>query len=407
MTVDSFLQRDRLIKLLDDLALYGARSDGGVNRQALTMVDFESRRFLIDQARSIGLEVTKDAMANLFFRLPGTSDKLSPVAIGSHSDSQPSGGRFDGAFGVCAALEVAYAISSSGRKFARSLDVVSWTNEEGCRFAPGSMGALSFVQPERFATFRDVADRDGRTVAQELEVESKLFSDVPLRAASTPFHAFLEAHIEQGPILEQTKIPVGIVRGIQGARWYEVKIRGEAAHAGCTPRQFRRDAFRYAVDLASELYEILDQGDDDLRVTIGSVSVVPGSVNVIPNEVILSIDLRHPLLAVLDDIERRLKEFSADIFKIQRTMSITPLEFPAFLRDMIERAAGELGIKTSVINSGAFHDSVYLARHCPTAMIFVPSAGGISHNPKEFTAPDDLFAGARVLAQTTVALLES
>lgn len=392
---------------MDALARFGARPDGGVDRQALTKADWDSRRFLIEHARSIELEVSRDPMANLFFRLRGTSDLLAPVVIGSHADSQPTGGQFDGAFGVCAALEVARAIAESGRKFARPLDVVSWTNEEGCRFAPGSMGAIAFVQPDRFECLTRAVDRTGRTVAQELEVESTLFADVPLRPFAVEFHAFLEAHIEQGPILEQLAVPVGVVRGIQGARWYEVSIDGEAAHAGCTPRQFRRDAFRRAAELATELYALLDQGDEYLRITIGSVLVLPGSINVIPDKVIMSVDVRHPTSDVLDEIERRLNDFAADAVKIKRTMNIAPLEFPDFIRNIISRAAADLGIATTQINSGAFHDSVYLARHCPTGMIFVPSRNGISHNPKEYTSSADLFAGARVLAQSTVALLDS
>lgn len=402
--VDGMISGVALSRLIDRLAQFGAREDGGVDRQALTPDDFASRRFLIDYATSLGAEAYRDPMANLFFRWPGTDSSLAPVVMGSHSDSQPTGGQYDGAYGVCAALEVLRAMSEARVRCARPVEVAVWTNEEGCRFAPGSMGALSFVHPEKFDGYLSAADVAGCSVRQELEAHNLLFADVPLREFAFPMFAFLEAHIEQGPVMDRLGIPVGVVRGAQGTRWFDLTVTGLAAHAGCTPREDRRDALRRATEITARIYSAFDAGDDALRVTIGRMHVQPGATNVIPERVTLTIDVRHPAAEVLDAFESVLKSLEDPDVILLKTMDIAPLEFPKHIRAVISEAAERLGVRTMESNSGAFHDSVHIAKHCPTGMIFVPSIGGISHNPREDTAPSDLLAGARVLAATVLEL---
>jgi N-carbamoyl-L-amino-acid hydrolase len=398
--IDRLISGTLLSDLIDRLAQFGAREDGGVDRQALTPEDLASRRFLVDHARSLGAGVYRDPMANLFFRWPGTDNSLAPVVMGSHSDSQPTGGKYDGAYGVCAALEVLRAISVAGVRPVRPIEVAVWTNEEGCRFAPGSMGALSFVHPERFDGYLTAVDTAGITVGQELAVHDAQFADVPLRYFASPMSAFVEAHIEQGPVMDQLGIPVGVVRGAQGTRWFELRVTGTAAHAGCTPREVRSDALRQATEMASRIYSAFDQGDEALRVTIGRIRVEPGAPNVIPERVTLTVDVRHPDVQTLDEFENMLKSFQAADVSVEKAMDMAPLDFAQDIRNVIRHAAERLGIRTMESISGAFHDSVHLAKHCPTGMIFVPSIGGISHNPREATAAEDLLAGTRVLAAT-------
>lgn len=402
--VDRLISGADLSALIVRLAEFGGRDDGGVDRQALTQDDIASRRFLVDYATSLGAEVSRDPMANMFFRWPGTDNNLTPVVMGSHSDSQPTGGKYDGAYGVCAALEVLRAMSAAGIRCVRPVEVVVWTNEEGCRFAPGSMGALSFVHPEKFEGYLSVVDGNGSSVRQELDSHNSQFADVPLRVFASPMFAFLEAHIEQGPVMDRLGIPVGVVRGAQGTRWFELTVTGSAAHAGCTPRKDRSDALRRATEIASRVYSAFDQGDDALRVTIGRMQVEPGATNVIPERVIMTVDVRHPAAETLDGFEQMLKSLQASDVAVEKTMDIAPLEFSEPIRKVISSAANRLGVRTMETDSGAFHDSVHVAKHCPTGMIFVPSIGGISHNPREETAPADLLAGTRVLAATVLEL---
>lgn len=403
----SAVDAGRLENLISELASFGARGDGGVDRQALTADDFRARRFLIDLARSYGAAAFRDPIGNLFFRREGTSSGAAPVVTGSHADTQPTGGKLDGAYGVCAGVEVLAALAEADVEHRRPIEVVVWTNEEGCRFAPGSMGASAFTQPELLSGFLATADASGRTVAAELEAADALFADVPMRPLGTPMHAFVEAHIEQGPILADSGVPVGIVRGIQGTRWYEITVEGIASHAGSTPRANRRDAFRVATGISSEIYRMFYAGDERLRMTIGRVEVAPGSVNVIPERVLMTLDVRHPDEEMLDDIEQqlhRLLDTQPSSATVRKVMSMTPTHFDPTVQEAIAHASGELRVPTARLDSGAFHDSLRLARHCPTGMLFVPSVGGLSHNPAEHTDPADLVCGARVLGGALVKL---
>ncbi|MDT0570274.1 M20 family metallo-hydrolase [Streptomyces sp. DSM 3412] len=400
----------RLGTLVGDLAAFGARPDGGVDRQALTPEDFKSRRFLVDLARSYGAQAYRDSIGNLFFRRPGQDADAAPVVTGSHADSQPTGGRLDGAYGVCAGLEVLAALADSGVAHRRPIEVAVWTNEEGCRFAPGSMGASAFTEPSLLDGFLATADTTGRTVGEELAEADPLFADVPLRPLGTPVHAFVETHIEQGPVMADAGVTIGVVRGIQGTRWYEITVDGIAAHAGSTPRANRQDALRAATEIATGVYAAFDAGDERLRMTIGRLTVGPGSVNVVPEQVRMTVDVRHPEEAVLDAVEERLRELTAahaGRARLERTMAMPPTGFDGRIRDTVREAARDLKLSAMEIDSGAFHDSLHLARHCPTGMIFVPSVDGLSHNPAEHTALSDLAAGTRVLAASLIRLAQN
>ena len=399
----------RLGRLIDDLATFGARADGGVDRQALTPEDFRSRRFLIDLARSHGATVSRDSIGNLFFRREGADPDALAVVTGSHADSQPTGGRLDGAYGVCAGLEVLAALKDSGVVHRRPIEAVVWTNEEGCRFPPGCMGASAFTQTELLDSFLKTPDARGVTVEEELTAVEPDFADVPLRELGVPFEAFVEAHIEQGPIMEAANIPVGVVRSIQGTRWFEVSVDGTASHAGSTPKDMRNDAFRTATEIATGIYGIFQDGDERLRMTIGHVEVEPGSVNVIPERAVLSVDLRHPEEQTLSSVEAAIRSIVSNhpTAAVRRVMEMKPTPFDEEIQRTISDSAAELGIEAMGIDSGAFHDSLHLARHCPTGMIFVPSRGGLSHNPREATDLADLVAGTKVLVATLVNLANS
>ncbi|SHK50716.1 M20 family metallo-hydrolase [Paraburkholderia terricola] len=399
----------RLQRLIASLASFGGDKSGGVNRQALTPDDIRARAYLIGYAQELGCSVLRDDAANLFFRRPGGKDG-SPVVTGSHIDTQPTGGRLDGAYGVCAGLETIAALNDAGISTAHPIEVAVWTNEEGCRFAPGSMGSAAFVQADRMQEFAASKDDKGRSFAEELEVVDSTFFDVPKRAMSVPFRAFVEAHIEQGPILELAGAKLGIVTGIQGVRWFRFTVVGRSSHAGTTPFEARLDAVRCAADLVIQAYAQSDGSDPQLRLTVGRFNVDPGAVNTVAAGVEFTIDLRHPNDERLDSLETLFRSWSGshqgcDV-RVERIMSNPPTHFPREMVHVVRTAARTCDSHAIEMLSGAFHDSMYLARHCPTAMLFVPSIGGLSHHPAEDTNPEDLAIGARALTRALLALSE-
>jgi N-carbamoyl-L-amino-acid hydrolase len=284
----------------------------------------------------------------------------------------------------------------------RPIEVVVWSNEEGCRFAPGSMGSAAFVDPTRLGEFRTVRDAQGASYGECVDRMQRQLADIPDCPLAREWHAFIEAHIEQGPVLEQEGATIGAVRGIQGVRWYRVRAVGEAAHAGTTPLEHRRDALRALADLAGRLYALAER-TDGLRLTIGTLKLTPGSINTIPGEAVLTVDARHPDAATLDACASLLDEFcGAPRYGCEigysQSMAIPTTWFDEALIASVRGAARQLGLASKDMLSGAFHDSVHLAQHCATGMIFVPSRAGLSHNPHEHTDAHHLFAGARVLA---------
>jgi N-carbamoyl-L-amino-acid hydrolase len=404
----------RLQHALDALASFGGRDDGGVAREALTEIDLQARRHLVEQARALGCEVEIDACANLFFRRPGKG-ALPAVLTGSHADTQPVGGKLDGAYGVVAGLEVIAALNAAGVETLRPIEVVAWTNEEGSRFGPGAMGSSAFVDPARLPAYRASVDMDGVSFGAALDAALLAMPDVARRPLKQPLAGYVELHIEQGPVLERAGVPLGVVTGIQSVRWYRVECVGSAAHAGTTPMDERSDAMAAAVGVAHQLYaHALAEAGNNLRLTLGRWQVNPNSINTIPGRVEFTIDVRCVDEAVLARFENTLGAITQAFpwrgsIQFECTFARETTRFSESMLTLIDQAcarAARLSGRAAAhrLTSGAFHDAMYLEEHCPSAMIFVPSKGGISHNAAEATDPDDLFLGVQALAYTVVEL---
>jgi N-carbamoyl-L-amino-acid hydrolase len=391
------------------MAEIGKIRGGGVSRQALSGDDVRARALLLEWAAARGYVPTVDAIANLFVRRPGREPDAAPVVAGSHMDSQPAGGRFDGIFGVLAGLEALEALDDAGVVTARPLDVVAWTNEEGGRFAPGAMGSAVSAGQMRLEDCLGLADAAGMRFADALAATLAATPELARRTFGFPIAAYVEPHIEQGPQLEATGHQIGVVTGIQGARWYVVEVDGEPGHAGTAPLGGRKDAVRAAVAMIGALQELMHDATDQLRFTVGRIEVFPNSPNTVPARVTFSIDFRHPEAAVLDARGGRIEEICRRFagpceVRISETFNRAPCAFPARIVDTIERAAQALGLAHMRLPSGAFHDANFIADVAPTGMIFVPCEKGISHSPAENARPEDLAAGARVLTATLVEL---
>jgi N-carbamoyl-L-amino-acid hydrolase len=407
--ISRYVNGDRLWNRLMALASFGALPGGGVNRQALSAEEIAARAEIVRWGRAIGLEPSTDPVANLFLRLQGREAGLPPLLVGTHIDSQPTGGKFDGAYGVMAALEVAEAIVASGCTPRRSIDVVAWMNEEGSRFAPGMMGSAVYSGARSLEDILSVTDSSGISVESARNLMFASENGIPVREICVPPFSFLEAHIEQGPILEAEKTTIGIVTGIQGKRTFRVLVKGEENHAGTSPRSTRRDALVSAVSIVTALQHRLWDADDTVRLTVGMFTVSPNAPSVVPGKVVFSIDLRHPdadaLTRIGDTIysictEHRLR---CDV-EVEELLHDPPLEFVSELRVRLSKIANKLNISNISIASGAGHDARYLNRICPTAMIFIPCRGGISHNKAESITKADALAGAHVLAEAVAAL---
>lgn len=387
-----------------ELARFGAREDGGVDRQALSDAEISARAQIVAWGRELGLSPFTDAAANLFLRFEGQSPELPPVLTGSHIDSQPTGGKFDGAYGVLAALEAVQSMREAGLTPRRAIEVVAWTNEEGSRFSPGMTGSDLFTGTKDLAEL--VANRDAAGVLLGDALAGVLAADVgvPQRPFGFPIAAFVEAHIEQGPLLERAGVPVGVVTGIQGTRRYRIRVHGEAAHAGTAARHERKDALMAAVRMIAAI-DRAAMDPDDTKLTVGLFEVTPNAPSVVPAEVLFSIDLRHPDDALIDRLDASIRAIveaeqfpcRAELRQIQHSSSLT---FNRHVRSRIASAADANGVRSQDIYSAAGHDARQLHYVCPTGMIFVPCRGGISHNPAEWCEAADLADGARVLADT-------
>jgi len=398
------INADRLWKSLMELAAIGATPKGGVKRLTLTEEDRRARDLFARWAREAGLAVTVDAVGNVFARRPGADAALAPVAMGSHLDSQPSGGKFDGAYGVMAGLEVLRTLNDAGVRTRAPMEVVSWTNEEGSRFTPVMMGSGAFAGVFTQAHVRAQKDLDGVSVDEALQAIGYAGAALPHRLG-----AYLEAHIEQGPVLENEKKTIGVVQGALGQRWYDVTVTGQDAHAGPTPMALRRDALLGASRLVQEVNRIARSFPDYSRGTVGFMQVKPNSRNVIPGEVRTTVDFRNARAATLDamcdELARAAKAIESECrvsIELRENTYVKPCEFDAALVASVREAAAALGHEHMDIVSGAGHDAVYIARVAPTAMIFIPCEGGISHNEIESATPADLAAGCDVLLQAAL-----
>ena len=403
MAIADFVDGERLWRRLMEFARFGATPDGGVDRPALSDAEIQARAQLICWARSIGLTPYTDSLANLFLRLEGEKPALPPLLVGSHIDSQPTGGRFDGAYGVLAALEVAQAARACGVTMKRAIEVVAWTNEEGSRFAPGMMGSAGYTGLRSTKAIRALKDASGVSAGEAIDRVLAADGNVPLRPLRRQAFGYIEAHIEQGPILEERRIQVGVVTGIQGKRTFRVRVEGEENHAGTSPRSTRKDALVAAVAIIGALQAALWDEEDVVRFTIGRFDVSPNAPSVVPAKVEFSIDLRHPdpdVLARLGDLIEPLARRHAGPCQVEvrQLLHDAPIVFPSDMRELLSQAAAASDIRTIEIASGAGHDARHLHAICPTGMLFIPCRGGVSHHPSESIEPADALAGARVLA---------
>ena len=407
------IDADRLWRRLKTMASFGARTDGGVNRQALSAEDIAAKNALIGWAQARGFSIYTDPIGNLFVRRAGTDPEAAPVMTGSHLDSQPTGGKYDGAYGVLAGFEVLEALEDAKIVTRRPIEAVAWTNEEGSRFQPGAMGSACFVGQMDLAALRAGVGRDGVILGDALEetLAATAASAQP-RPFGFPVASYVEAHIEQGPRLEAAGKTIGAVTGIQGSRWFSVEILGAEAHAGTTPMGLRRDALKAAVAMVTALEQLLADPTDTIRFTVGRFEVSPGSPNTVPGRVFFTIDFRHPEAALLDRLCLEIPKVCEAHARgctvtVTPTFATQPVAFPKAMTDRIDQAADSLGLSRMSLLSGAFHDAKFLAEVTPSAMIFIPCAGGVSHNPIEDASAADCAAGARVLAEVLVGLANS
>lgn len=397
---------ERLWQSLLDMAQFGAIPKDGVTRLALSEEDRMARNQLREWALEAGCSVRIDRMGNMFLRREGTRPDLAPVVTGSHVDSQPNGGRFDGIYGVLAGLEVIRTLNDRQIATERAVEVINWTNEEGARFAPAmiSSGVFAGVFELEYGLSRQ--DAQGTSIGEALQ-QIGYAGEHPV--GNTPIHAAFELHIEQGPILEAENIEIGVVTAAQGQRWYELEIIGLSAHAGTTPMDRRRDAL---LGFAAMVKAVNDIGNDfmpDARATVGMAQITPNSRNVVPGKVFFSVEFRHPQEAVLAQMEQRLLAAVAEVgvdglnAHAERIFQYQPIRFDPACIDSVRQAANTLGYSHRDMVSGAGHDACYLNRVAPTAMIFIPCVDGISHNELENISPAWSTAGANVLLNAILA----
>ncbi|HSK42242.1 MAG TPA: Zn-dependent hydrolase [Arenibaculum sp.] len=401
------INAERLWDSLMETARIGGTAKGGICRLTLTDLDRQVRDWFVGACKDAGCEVTVDELGNIFARRPGKDPSLPPIAMGSHLDTQPTGGKFDGILGVLSGLEVIRSLNDAGYETNAPLEVINWTNEEGSRFAPAMLasGVFAGVFDRRFADTRE--DREGKAFGDELE---RIGYRGEEKCGERKLGAFFELHIEQGPILEDEGKDVGIVTGVQGMRWYEVTVTGFESHAGTTPMHLRRDALVGASRMIDAVHRVaLDHAPLAVG-TVGLVEVRPNSRNILPGEVFFSIDLRHPDDAVLARMETEVKDAVSRIageLKLEAGVSdiwnSPAIRFDADCVAAVREAAEDFGFKHRDIVSGAGHDAAYISRVAPTAMIFTPCEKGISHNETEKIEPKDAAAGANVLLRAVLA----
>jgi beta-ureidopropionase / N-carbamoyl-L-amino-acid hydrolase len=393
------VNEQRLWASIMDLAKIGATDKGGVCRLALTDLDVQARELFMTWARDAGCHIRVDAIGNIFARRHGLDPSRKAIATGSHLDTQPSGGKFDGTYGVLAGLEVIRTLNDRGIGTLAPIEVCVWTNEEGSRFVPVMMGSGVYGGAFSLDHALNAQDRDGLSVKDALRKIGH-----PVQEATAPFEAYFEAHIEQGPVLEDAQKTIGTVTGALGQRWYDVVVTGQEAHAGPTPMALRRDALQASLELMAQVNQIALAEQPHARGTVGYVSVFPNSRNVIPGRVTFTVDFRHSDDQGLDRMDQAIRRACSAVQAADRvTVSIEPVVyfpptvFAPHLIEAVREGARIHGFEPQDIVSGAGHDAVYVARVAPSAMIFIPCKDGISHNEIEDAKPEHLSAGANVL----------
>ena len=397
----------RLLARLDRLAQVGAIEGGGNARLALTDQDGEGRDLVVAWMRELGLAVTVDAIGNVFGLRKGRTDS-APLMTGSHIDTVRTGGRYDGNYGVLAGLEVVEVLNQAGIETERPISVAFFTNEEGARFHPDMMGSLVHVGGMPLEEALAATSSDGKSIGEELR---RIGYAGPAPVGKPNLHRFVELHIEQGPVLDREGVTIGAVDSLQGISWTEFTIKGTSNHAGTTPMRLRHDAGYVAARLSTFVRDLANEIGGNQVGTIGSVKLFPDLINVIPSKAVVTVDIRNTDEAKLKEAEQRVDAFVAEAAKAEgctvesrRLARFEPVIFDAGMAAMIERTAKDLGFSVRRMTSGAGHDAQMMQRVAPTAMIFVPSVGGISHNVREFTKSEDLEAGANVLLQVMLEL---
>jgi N-carbamoyl-L-amino-acid hydrolase len=396
---------ERLLHRLRALGEVGGLPGGGVCRLALTDEDRRGRELVREWMEALGLVVTVDPVGNAVGVLPG-AEPGPPVMTGSHIDTVRTGGLYDGNLGVLAGLEVVETLQRAGIRPRRSLAVAFFTNEEGARFAPDMLGSLYFVGGLSLETARAVVSIDGKVLGDELDRIGWAGTAAPM-----PVHAFVELHVEQGPVLEEEGVTIGVVESVQGISWTELTVTGVSNHAGTTPLRLRHDAGFVAGSVVAFVRQMARELGGDQIATVGSLRLFPDLVNVIPNKAVFTVDLRNTDEAVLQIAEARLHTYVEALAEQEgvqvahrRLARFEPVAFDRALVERVEAHARQLGLSTRRMPSGAGHDAQMLARLCPAAMIFVPSVRGISHNVAEHTEARDLEAGANVLLRVLLEL---
>jgi len=404
---DLRINGERLWSSLMELAQIGATAKGGVKRLALTDLDKQGRDLVVSWGKQAGMSITIDQIGNVFMRRAGRNSALPPVMSGSHIDTQPTGGKFDGNYGVLAALEVVRTLNDHHIETEAPIEVAFWTNEEGSRFVPVMMGSGVFCGAFTLETAYAAKDTEGKTVGDELERIGYKGTEVP---GQHPIGAYFETHIEQGPVLEDADKVIGVVPGVLGLSWYDCVVTGMEAHAGPTPMGLRKDALQVATGIMQEVVNIGNRYPPYGRGTVGMVQVFPNSRNVIPGEVKFSIDLRNVSSELLDTMHQEILAFveltsnnSGMQISVERVSYYPPCPFHPDCVDAVRNATATLGYSTMDVVSGAGHDAIYTARLAPSGMIFVPCKDGISHNEIEDAKPEHLAAGCNVLLHAMLA----
>ena len=406
MTSDIRVNAQRLWDSLETMAQIGATEKGGVCRLALTDLDKEGRDLMSQWCEAEGLERSIDVMGNMFFHRKGRSPDIQAVGIGSHLDTQPTGGKYDGVYGVLSALEVVRTLNDHNIDTEIPVEIVVWTNEEGARFAPAMLGSGVFAEVFDVEYGHSRSDLEGKTVGDEL---SRIGYLGDLQPGDHGFSAFFEAHIEQGPILENEDKLIGVVTSVQGVNWYDVCVRGEETHAGPMPMTMRKDAMECASRMLPEVFAIAARYAPHARATVGQFGVVPGSRNTVPSRVEFSVDLRHPSRPIFDQMDHDLKALverfdheSKVNVGVDHFWSSPPVEFDANCIQSVTNSAKICGYDYIDIVSGAGHDSVYISKIAPVSMIFIPCDDGVSHAEIENTSIEAAEAGANVLLHTVL-----
>lgn len=396
-----------------DLAKIGATDGGGVHRLALTDLDIEAHRLIMQWATARGFTTEVDAIGNMFIRRAGTSPDATPAASGSHTDTQPFGGRFDGALGVLTAFEALETLEDYAVQTHRPVEVAIWNNEEGARFMPGLSGSAVYTGALVLNDMLACTDTDGITMGECVKRLHAALPEASHRELGQPYSGFVEAHIEQATLLEEAGNTIGVVTDIQGNRRFEIEVLGEAAHSGTTPRSRRKDAFIAATDITTALRQMFTDNDPDdiARFTIGIFNVHPGAKSIVPGRVEFFIDFRHPSAEALKTLGDQISTIAAAHkglcqATVKEVSSAAPEPFAEEIIGRVSAAANRHGFKSQRMISCAGHDARFLSRLCPSGMVFIPCKDGISHNEAESAEPADVAAAAQVVCDVLLELAQ-